>query len=504
MDLRHYLAILWRRKLTITITVVVTEIFVVIGTLLIVPIYSTTTTIRIASASSGSISSTDYMYADRLMNTYVKLATTIPVLDELKQRIGLSKLPTIKVNTVPNTELIQITVEHSNPITASLIANSLAEILISQSRELYTGSEESSLEIISKQLSSMEEEVNQARNEYMDMVTKNPEDEEGIQNAQQMLDLKQQMYATILSQYEQTRLRESLRAKMISVVEPAIPPEKPAKPSKIINIALGFLVGVVGGLGLVFLVENLDTTLFTTEQIETITNLPSIGKVPLLKKRELILGLRTNFAAEESFRLLRTNIRSLEFPVRSILVTSAEPKEGKSTITAHLAYTIAQSGLKVVVVDADLRIPAQHKLFNINNNIGLSSVIEQGTNLLVATQYTKYQSIRVLTSGPIPTNPSELIESPQLKDIIKQLSETFDMVIIDTPALLAVSDAMALAPLVDMVAFVICRFKTSSKAVQNIQTRLELVKSKWIGVIINQAEEKFHYYYNKKKTFNGI
>jgi len=273
MDIQHYLAILWRRKWIIAMTVLVTEIIVIIGTFMSVPIYSTTTTLRIALASSGSVSSNDYFYADRLMNTYVKLATTTPVLDELKQRLGLSKLPIIEVKTLPTTELIQITVEDSDSNTAILVANTLGEILISKSLELYTGSGESSLDLLSKQVSTMEQEVSEARTVYLDLVAKTPEDTEGIQNAKQMLDLKQQMYASILEQYEQTRQKLSLRANSISVVQPAMFPDSPVSPRKVLNIALGFMVGMIGGLGLAFLFENIDTTLYSADQIEMVSEL---------------------------------------------------------------------------------------------------------------------------------------------------------------------------------------------------------------------------------------
>jgi len=501
MDLQHYLAILWRRKWIILITVFITEIVVIIGTLKAQPIYSALTTLRIASASSGSVSYYDYMYADRLMNTYVKLATTIPVLDELKQRLKLSNLPPIEVKPIPDTELIQITVEHTNPLLAANVANTLADVLINQSLELYTGSGKSSQEILSEQVSQMEEEVNQARTEYMDLVAKDPGDTESIQAAKQKLDLEQELYAAILEQYEQSRLKEAVRAKSVSVVEPAIPPDKPSKPRKELNIALGFLAGMVGGLGLTFLFENLDSTLFTADQIEAVTKLTSIGKIPQLENHNSIINLNGDFASGESFRRLRTNILLLENPVRTLLITSAEPGEGKSTIVANLAYSMAQSGRKVVVVDCDLRVPTQHTIFNIDNKVGLSSILEQKVTFTEAVQASEFQGLQILPSGPLPTKPAELLGSDQMIKLIKQLSHTFDLVIIDAPAMLAVADAIVIASMVDAVALVICRAMTSSGAVRALQAQLSKVKARLIGVIINRAElNKSHYYYDRKEA----
>ena len=155
MELKTYINVLLRRKWVILITIVVTLAVVIIGTLLTTPVYSATTTLRIATAANGSINYSDYMYADRLINTYVQMSTTKPVLDELKRRLNLNELPQIGVDTIPNTELIRISVEHQDPTQAANIANTLGEVLMSQSLELYTGSGKSSMQILSDQVTRM-------------------------------------------------------------------------------------------------------------------------------------------------------------------------------------------------------------------------------------------------------------------------------------------------------------------------------------------------------------
>jgi capsular exopolysaccharide synthesis family protein len=501
MNLRDYFQIIWRRKWVILATSLTIVIIVMLVTLRIPPTYSATTTIRIALTNSGSPSYEDYIYSDRLMNTYVDLATTTPVLDLLKQRLGLNILPKISVKTVPNTELIRITVEYSEPNTAALVANTLADILISQSLELYRGGGKSSLEILSEQVATMEKEVNQARTEYLNVVANDPNDTVGIQTAKDKLDINQQMYASILDQYEQARLDESQRANSISVVEPANPPLIPSKPNRILNIALGFIVGAAGGLGLAFLFENLDYTLYTTDQIEKITKLPLIGRVPHLGKNVSAVDMNRDFAFSEAFRHLRTNLLNAEVPIKTLLITSAQPKEGKSRIISNLAVAMARSGRSVLVIDADLRIPSLHENFNLDNDIGLSTVLLQKCTYEEAVQSCGFQGVQVLPSGPSPINPSELLGSDQMKDLIKQVTKIFDLVIIDAPAALAVTDTSVLAPLVDAVALVICRGKVSSNAVRSAEDQINRVNARWIGVIINQAEmnESRYYYDNKRK-----
>ena len=498
MELRTYIDILWRRKWIIIITILLTEMIVIIGTFLAKPVYSASTKIRIAAAANGAISYSDYMYADRLMNTYVELATTTPVFDDLKQQLGLSILPPIKVVTIPNTELIQITVEDKNPALAAETANTLANILINQSSMLYAGTGKSASEILSTQVTVMEQQVNEARVNYLSLLTNDPNNADGIQAAKQKLDLEQQLYNSLLDQYEQARLNEAIRQNSISIVEPSEPPIKPSKPNKALNIALGFIVGTLGGLGLAFLFENLDNTLYTTKQIESVTHLTIIGEVPEIDQTNSFSNLDNNLSFGEAYRRIRTNIFSVDSPIRSLIITSADEKEGKSSIVANLAYTMAKSGLKVVVIDADLRLPSQHKLFGINNEIGLSSILKETAHFPQAIRTTKYDRVHVIPSGQLPSNPSELLGSDNMKKLIEQISKVFDIAIIDAPSALAVTDASVLAPTVDAAVLVVSRGKSNSHSVQSVITQFNHIKVRWIGVIVNRVEMKNSHYYRKR------
>jgi polysaccharide biosynthesis transport protein len=498
MELQKYFTVLWRRKWVIMITMTVTMIVVIVGTLMIKPTYSASVILRIATSTNITAgTASDYMYADRLINTYVTISTSKIVLDELKQQLGLSFLPLIVVKTIPNTELIQIIVDDRDPSLAANVANTLGELLLNQSSELYSGGGQSSVDILRDQLTGMENEVNQGRKDYMDLMAKTPGDTEKIQAAKQLMDLKQSIYATMLQQYEQARLRETVRERSISVVQPAFPPDKPSKPNKVMNIALGFLIGAMGGLGLALLFENLDTRLYTTEQIDHVTKLPALGRIPNIGIHRGLVATNGNNPYGESFRRLRTHLHSLDrdTPLCTLLITSPEPGEGKSTISTNLAFTLAQSGQKVIIVDCDMRLPTQHKLLNLPNNQGLSMVLKQKSNLEEAIQATSVTGVRVLTSGPCPRNPSELLGSPEMSEIVEQLRRHFDMVIFDTPAILQVTDAAVLAPTVDGVLLVINRARSRKEDVREACKQLSDVKAKTIGVVINRAEQNIDDYY---------
>jgi capsular polysaccharide biosynthesis protein/4-amino-4-deoxy-L-arabinose transferase-like glycosyltransferase len=263
MELGTYLAILRRRKWLIGLVVAAMVSVVAIGTLLTTPIYRAATKLRVLTATGGSVEWPQYNIpsAERLMNTYSDLVTGGPVLEELVQKLGLDESPQIDVEIIPNTELMKIVVEDPNPILASDAANALAAILVTQSTALYAGESGSAFEILSEQLAQIAEELEQAEGERGSLVAQSPQDEERIQAINRSIELKRETHAALLQQYAKARVSEAMRANALCVVEPATVPEKPSKPRKALNLVLGALVGLAGGVGVAFLLENLDNTL---------------------------------------------------------------------------------------------------------------------------------------------------------------------------------------------------------------------------------------------------
>lgn len=495
MRLTDLLAILWGRKWVIIATVAATVTVITISTFLAVPQYKATITLRVATAAEGSVISTDYRYADRLLNTYTNIVTSRPILEELAKRIGRTNAPKISVEILPDTELIRITLEDSDPVLAAEGANVLGRILIDKSKELYSGGGKSIQEILSDQLTQIEAELSQAQVELEKLVSESPGDSERIEAASRSIELKQETYARILEQYEEARVRDAIRANIISVVEPAVVPETPFKPRKFLAIMLGFLVGIMGGLALAFSLEYQDKTLYTTEQIEAATTSPTLGSIPTLNNwlESPIHG--TSFG--EAFRRLRTQILASnpEVPIRTLLITSAEIGEGKSVIAANLAFSLAQSGKEVILVDCDLRKPSLDKIFSLQNKVGLSSVLKKYAEVEEVVQNSKAPGLKVVTSGPLLTKSTELLGSSQMSSIIQELGEWFDIVLLDTPSFLAVTDAALLSPQVDGVVLVIGRGQTREKTLKTAEKQLADVHAKLIGIVINRAEQDGSYPY---------
>ena len=505
MELRSYLSILRRRLWIVVASVILGTAIAAAITLLATPQYTASTTVRVLTVGSGTMTEArpDINYTERLVNTYSRIITSSTVRRQIMNDLGLETIPTISVQTIPSTELIRITAEATDPEDARDIANSAAQVLVDQNLEFYSGGAGQTLQqILSEQLVTAEQELDQARADYAEALAASPQNEAALSIASQALEVRERTYTSLLTQYEAARLEEAVRGNAISVIEEATAPNRPAKPRHAVNIALGLAVGLVGGIGLAFLLENLDTTLYTTEQIENATQMMTVGQVPAAKDDLSIARLGSgHYPQLESFRRLRTNIlASGASGTQVVLLTSAKRGEGKSTVSGNLAVTVAQSGREVVVVDCDLRLPTVHKLFDLPNKRGLTNILANEVSLDEAIQYSAFPRVQVITSGPLPPNPTELLGSQRMLDLIEQLKTTFDFIILDTPALLSVADAAVLAPAVDNVILVVAQAQTRRGDVQAVRQQLSNVRVKSLEVVVNRAEPNGSYAYYESEA----
>ncbi|NPV81507.1 MAG: CpsD/CapB family tyrosine-protein kinase [Firmicutes bacterium] len=210
----------------------------------------------------------------------------------------------------------------------------------------------------------------------------------------------------------------------------------------------------------------------------------------------------------EAFRTLRTNLQfaSLDKPLKSLLLTSTGPGEGKSTVAANLSIAFAQSGKQVILVDADLRRPRLHSLFSLKNDVGLTNML-LGGNGVDALQDSRIRGLRILTSGPLPPNPAELLGSGAMNSVIQALSQEADIVVYDTPPVIAVTDAAVLAPRVDGVLLVLKLGATSREAAVRAKTLLENSRGRILGIVINDVKNEasygYYYYYYYSSNNEG-
>ncbi|MCM3544945.1 CpsD/CapB family tyrosine-protein kinase [Priestia megaterium] len=219
----------------------------------------------------------------------------------------------------------------------------------------------------------------------------------------------------------------------------------------------------------------------------------------LTLKRRLLAHNSPKDPVAEQYRTIRTNIQfsNVDQDIKTIVVTSSGAEEGKSTTTSNLATVYAQQGLNVLLIDADLRKPTGHYTFRLENHIGLTNVLTRQSTLAQAVQESEIPHLSVLTSGPIPPNPSELLASAQMTELLKEMKEQFDMIIFDTPPILAVADAQILANQVDGTILVVSSGKTEKDAALKAKELLSNAQGKLLGVVLNnrKVEEGNYYYY---------
>lgn len=219
----------------------------------------------------------------------------------------------------------------------------------------------------------------------------------------------------------------------------------------------------------------------------------------LTLKRRLLAHNSPKDPVAEQYRTIRTNIQfsNVDQDIKTIVLTSSGAEEGKSTTSANLATVYAQQGLNVLLIDADLRKPTGHYTFRLENHIGLTNVLTRQSTLAQAVQESEIPHLSVLTSGPIPPNPSELLASSQMAELLKEMKEQFDMIIFDTPPILAVTDAQILANQVDGTILVVSSGKTEKDAALKSKELLSNAQGKLLGVVLNnrKVEEGNYYYY---------
>jgi len=478
------------------------------------PVYRATATLLINEQRNPAV--VDYtalMTSERLARTYAERLTKRPVLEEVAHELGLEweegeRFPAdISVQPIRDTQLLQLSVEHTDPQLAADIANTLPKVFIKRNEEQQLARFASSKANLATQLGAIQQDIASTQAAIARVKeSSNPADQVELSQLQTMLAQYQSSYSTLLKSYEEIRLAEAQALDNIIVDEPAVVPQYPVKPRTGLNTLLAAVVGGMLAVGVAFLIEYLDDTLKTTDDVQQALGVPALGAIGRLRSKDiqggLVTALEPRSPVSEGYRALRTNIQfsTVDRPLKTLLVTSAGPSEGKSTTAANLGVVMAQAGLKVIVVDSDLRRPALHHLFGIANSRGLTtSLLEEASSLDGTLQATNVENLQVLTSGPLPPNPSELLGSERMRRLVERLKEQADVVVFDSPPALAVTDAAVLAREVDGVLMVVEAGATRREVAVRARDTLARVGANVLGAALNKLSPKgtsgYYYYY---------
>ena len=458
MELTRYIRVVRQRLWMIVACPIVAALAAGIVSFLLPPVYEAHVSLYVRPAQP--LSSTDptvaAITADQVLRTYATLMTQRPILESVNSQLNLGIRPEdllkkIKVTPSTNTLILDVAVQDTNAAVARDIANQVVADLIN--------------------------EVNQI-------------------------------------QAQETQVSNSRTGDNLVVTAPAVIPDKPVLPNKTLNVAIAFAAGLLVALGIAFLLDYMDQSIKGDEELIGRLGLIPLGHiahVPVGKaKRSELVALDLESPSAEAFKALRTSVlfATMDQQLKAIVITSAELGEGKSRTAANLAIALAQAGYKTLLIDADFRRPSQHRLFGQVRNVGLTNLIIQDADESNAIkQVDSVPNLWLLASGPTPPNPSELLGSARMKEVMSKLWHEYSYVIIDTPPVNAVTDASILAASANATIVVVEQGRTTFPALRHTREMLDRVNAHTIGAVVNKVRASSGSYYygygNYAQSSNG-
>jgi non-specific protein-tyrosine kinase len=472
------------------------------------PIYEASTLVMVNGGSGLQYNSySSVTLSQQLTTTYAKIMTASPVLAAVSTQLGYNvSAQSVSVQPVQDTQLMTVTVTDTDPSRAALIANTLVSVFADQIKADQTSQFADSKKSLEDEMASLDSQIQSTTQQIASLGTDaNTEVERAQLNA--VLSQDQNSRASLMQSYQQIQLAEAQSISSVIPKDPAVPSQSPVQPRPLRDSVLAAVVGLFLAAGVIFLIEFLDDSIRDPREITSKWGIPVLGIIASydLKDSSLITTKQPRSPVSEAFRSLRTNLQftSIDFPLRTILITSPSPADGKTTVAANLGCVIAQSGRSAVIVDADLRRPAVHKLFQLSNRTGLTNYFIHAQGFINdVVKPSKVKDLSILTTGSLPPNPSELLSSEKMSEILHQLSNQFTTIILDTPPALVVTDAIVLAPRVDGVIVVVKPTVTKRAELRQVIEQLRQVKANLLGVVINDVKigRSGYYYYRSYYT----
>lgn len=580
MEIKFYLSLVRRWAWLLILGLALGAAGGYLGSIFQQPVYQAATRILVLRASQQDQSADTYLSDQQLVQTYIQLLSTRPVLDGASERLGYPiKSAQLEVTQIRDVQAIQVKIEDEDPQHAADIANTLVNVLIDQNETIQTGryllteqtiqaqidqvksqiadlgaeienvSTETVLEQqiqVGAQIAAMQAEVAQLQGEiqqltpaktydnqvlraekqarldqvqtvltlsqqiYTDLVVLGKPAESGadgtsrLAQLQTTMQLYQEIYINLLDNLETVRLARLQNTPNVVQIEAAAVPLSPVRPLPWKNTALAAVVGLILAGGIAFLIEYLDDTLRTPEDVERVLALSILGYIGDIRAaHEAVDGhvmKHPRSPVSEAFRSLRTNLEfaKVDRPLNKILVASSGPGEGKTTVATNLAASMAQSGRRVLLIDADLRRPRIHTIFGIPNRLGLSSLFRGNSGVRSAMQPVDGMSnLFVIPSGKLPPNPTELLASTRMDRILEEASLEVDVIVVDSPPSL-VADYQVLATKMDGVIVVIRPGATRIEAAAAMLEHLGHVNARILGVVLNRIQSHNFYYPYKR------
>ncbi len=509
-NLRDYTALLWRRKWWAIVPFVVALVGGVLGTMLVTPVYRAETMLSVNATvmRPQDVDPFSGLFLSReAVPTFVQLVKTPGVIDEARASLGLDKtgqgLGKVSSSQIGQTEFFVVSVEDRDPVLAYNAANALAKALQSQSEVDWQRRAATAEAVLRFQVDQLSQKIEATRRALAAAPTQQDSPRLSLELAQY-----ERQYSDGLGTLQEYSMAMFRVTEVLTVRTPAVLPARPIRPQPLVYILTSLIVAVVFGMGLVFLVEHLDTKVKSPEEVTRLLGLPVIGALPVMAEPKASTGILDPIAvgsdpALEPYHLLRTNLGIAwnSAPSKYILVTSALEGEGKTTVLSNLGIALAMTGKRIVLVDADLRRPQLHRQFGLARSTGLADLLGEGNHDPSSyLRKTGLDSLQVLSAGlsEAQASPALLLGSDRMRQVLRDVGEGNDIVMVDTPPVLYSSDALALMEMMDQIILVIWSGMLRKETVEQIREVLSRAKAKKIEVVLNRVKREtdaYAYYY---------
>lgn len=514
MILQRYLTLFWRWLWLMLLMTLLAGGAAYLVSNRMTPVYEASTTLLInqAPASSASPDYNAVLTAERLARTYAELLIKRPVLEEVVRELSLPFAPSmlaerIRVRPIRDTQLIVVTVEDIDPQRAADIANHIVAVFSEQNRELQSERFAESKRSLAGEIAKLQSDIDTTQAELAAL--RGIDDPVRRARLEEALVQYRSSYATVLRSLEEVRLAEAQLTNSVNVVESAAPVYTPVRPRIATNTGMAAVAGLLLAIGVALLIEYLSDRVNSAEDVATTARvgmLAAIGRIDGAEPSDKLVMLKDPFSqVAEAYQMLRVKLEIARFekPLHTLLVTSSNPGEGKSTTAANLALAIARSGKRVILVDTDLRRPSLHRFFRHANLRGVTTALvrDPSDSLYNHMIAAGEENLLVLPSGPVPSDPAVMVSSKKMLDLIDELKRIADVVVFDSPPILAVADAMPLAHVCDATLLVVLAGVTRTSQLRRACDQLLQAGVEPQGVVLNRVTreqvgyEHYYYYY---------
>lgn len=518
MVLQRYLTLFWRWLWLLLLLTLLAGGAAYLVSNRMTSIYEASTTLLInqAPASSASPDYNAVLTAERLARTYAELLVKRPVLEEVVRELNLSITPSalaerVRVRPIRDTQLIVVTVEDIDPQRAADIANHIVAVFSEQNRELQSERFAESKRSLTSEIAKLQSDIDATQAELAAL--RGVDDPVRRARLEEALVQYRSSYATVLRSLEEVRLAEAQLTNSVNVVETAAPVFTPVRPRIAMNTGMAAVAGLLLAIGMALLIEYLSDRVSSAEDVATAARvgmLAAIGRIDGAEPSDKLVMLKDPFSqVAEAYQMLRVKLEIARFekPLHTLLVTSSSPGEGKSTTAANLALAIARSGKRVILVDTDLRRPSLHRFFRHANLRGVTTALVRDpsdslyNHMIAASE----ENLLVLPSGPVPSDPAVMVSSKKMLDLIDELKRMADVVVFDSPPILAVADAMPLAHICDATLLVVLAGATRTSQLRRACDQLLQAGVEPQGVVLNRVTreqggyDQYYYYYGGER-----